>query len=203
MRRVFKEFDFLEVVDSTSAYLRRYVDTGVERAARAAEQTAGRGRQGRPWFSPPGEGLYVSYLLFPNWDPAEAASLNEVAALAVVESVRQLSEPGDHRLGVKLPNDVLIDGRKVAGILVELSTLPKCIHWAIIGIGVNLLQKSFPENTEFHVPPTSLFMEGMGEFQPSEFCELLTENLERLYLKVDREGTRSVQELFREALLET
>lgn len=201
MHSVFQEFEFLEIVDSTNAYLRRYVDSGVARVVRAGEQTGGKGRQDRLWFSPPNEGLYVSYLLFPQWDPAEAAILNEVASLAVIESIGQLADPTGTQIRLKLPNDVLVNGRKVCGILVELSTLPGSIRWAIIGVGVNLLQRSFPDDLEFRVPPSSLCLEGLGEIQPSLFCEVLTVNLERLYREVDSGDRLSVREKFSKAAL--
>jgi BirA family transcriptional regulator, biotin operon repressor / biotin---[acetyl-CoA-carboxylase] ligase len=96
----------------------------------AAEQTAGHGRQGRSWSAPAGEGLLMSLVLH-DWPEL----LPLVAAVAVAETV---GEPAQ----IKWPNDVLLDGRKVAGILVEVRPQE---GWAVLGIGVNVAVRAFPE----------------------------------------------------------
>lgn len=175
---IFTESEYLESVDSTNEYLKRYVAGGQERLVVASAQTAGKGRHGRSWHSPPG-GLYVSYLLFPEWYADQAPVLNQVASLSVVSSISEVGI-GRERIRVKPPNDVLIDGRKVSGILVELGSLQARIQWAIVGIGVNLLQKEFPESG-FRLPPTSLRMEGVEVPSVRGFGETLTSRFERFF----------------------
>ena len=130
-----------ESVDSTNLYLRRLSQSAADgTAVVAASQTAGRGRSGRGFLSPEG-GLYLSVLLRPEVEPERLPTLTPVAAVAVcraVEAVCCLS------CGVKWPNDVLLDGKKICGILVEsvLGTERPCV---IVGIGVNANTPSFPE----------------------------------------------------------
>jgi BirA family biotin operon repressor/biotin-[acetyl-CoA-carboxylase] ligase len=98
------------------------------------QQTAGKGRRGRAWVSPSGVNLYFSAILRPELPPQRASELTLVAAVALAETLRE--EDADAR--IKWPNDVQIDGRKVAGILTELSADPDQVHFVVLGVGVNL-----------------------------------------------------------------
>ncbi len=130
----------------------------------ADEQTKGRGRRGRPWISPPGN-LYVSLLLYPHSSPAKAAQLGFLAALALVEALA--FEP-ESAVSCKWPNDVLLRGRKVAGILIESEMgEEKTLAYLVLGLGVNLV--SFPAGTDF--PATSLLAEGGGNASPAVILE--------------------------------
>jgi BirA family biotin operon repressor/biotin-[acetyl-CoA-carboxylase] ligase len=102
----------------------------------AATQTAGRGRRGRPWSSPRGN-LYLSVVLRTAVAPARAGQLGFVAAIAVAEACAAVL-PGECQVRVKWPNDVLIDGRKVAGILLESETAGAALAWVVVGIGANV-----------------------------------------------------------------
>ncbi|EPX61930.1 Biotin-protein ligase [Cystobacter fuscus DSM 2262] len=104
------------------------------------QQTAGKGRRGRVWTSPPGVNLYFSAILRPELPPQRASELTLVAAVALAETLRE--QDADAR--IKWPNDVQIDGRKVAGILTELSADPDQVHFVVLGVGVNL--NSGPED---------------------------------------------------------
>jgi BirA family biotin operon repressor/biotin-[acetyl-CoA-carboxylase] ligase len=102
----------------------------------SGEQTKGRGRSGRDWASPPGN-LYLSLLLRPHESAAVAAQHSFVAALSVHDFIAPLLR--QHDLKLKWPNDVLVDGRKVCGILLESATAPDGgLAWLIIGIGINV-----------------------------------------------------------------
>ncbi|WNG16478.1 biotin--[acetyl-CoA-carboxylase] ligase [Cystobacter fuscus] len=104
------------------------------------QQTAGKGRRGRVWTSPPGVNLYFSAILRPELPPQRASELTLVAAVALAETLRE--QDADAR--IKWPNDVQIDGRKVAGILTELSADPDQVNFVVLGVGVNL--NSGPED---------------------------------------------------------
>jgi len=130
----------------------------------AGEQTAGRGRRGRQWASPPGN-LYMSLLWRPECAVAEAAQLGFVAALALAEAI-------DHaELRFKWPNDLLLGGKKIAGILLECET---GAGFVVIGMGVNLA--SFPGGTE--TPATSLAAEGIDR-TPEALLERFAEGFAR------------------------
>lgn len=121
----------------------------------AGTQKKGRGRKGRTWFSPPGTGLYASLVLRPHLPPSEAFTFSLLSALAVADGIASV----DQRLrpAVKWPNDVLVNGRKVAGILIELSTEADLLDYVIVGFGINVNIDSFPPG--LRTEPTSLLLE--------------------------------------------
>ncbi len=147
----------LDEVDSTNAELRRRAAAGAEQGTLvwARRQSAGRGRRGRVWSSPPGN-LYCSLLLRPARPPAEVSRLCFVAALAVGEAISALL-PAAASVAHKWPNDVLVGGRKVAGILLESATVGGgIVDWVIVGVGVNVARH--PDDTSYAA--TSLAAEG-------------------------------------------
>jgi len=145
-------------------------------AVLARQQTAGRGRQGRSWSSPPGEGLYVSLVLRPDIKPADSPVITLAAAVAVAETLEQ-----DYRVSsdIKWPNDVLARGRKICGILVESAIEANKLLYAIMGVGVNLGQREFPE--ELKETATSLLIESGQLVTPDDFLKSLLERLEYWY----------------------
>jgi len=148
--------EFAEI-DSTNEEAKRQAAAGAPEGTLiwGRMQVQGRGRRGRPWISPPGN-LYLSLLLRPERSPATAAQLGFAAALAIGEAVLPLLPP-TVPLAYKWPNDVLVGGRKVSGILLESQAAGEGrLDWLVVGIGVNLV--SFPEGTEY--PATSLAAAG-------------------------------------------
>lgn len=129
-------------VDSTNTHLRGMVDAPEWTCVTADRQTAGRGRQDRQWHSAAGEGLYLSILLRPAAGTPELPLLSLTAAVAVAET---LGEAGVAGVDIKWPNDLLVDERKICGILIESvgygAAAPRRV---IVGIGVNLNQTDFP-----------------------------------------------------------
>ena len=123
------------------------------------EQTAGRGRRGRTWSSPPGN-LYASLILRPRCPLDQAAQLGFTAALAVGDTLRSICENRLDGLSYKWPNDVLLRGRKIAGILLEseLGSDGEIPLFVVVGVGINLA--SSPRDTEF--PATSIAEEELG-----------------------------------------
>lgn len=121
----------------------------------ADAQTAGRGRLGRKWHSPPGENLYVSFLLRHDLGPTTAPLLTLAAGLAVRDALAPLVPA--HTVAIKWPNDIYIDGRKVAGILAE-AQLAAGTTFAVLGIGVNVRAAAFP--AELAPRATSLALAG-------------------------------------------
>lgn len=111
----------------------------------ADQQTRGRGRYGRDWYSPPETGVYVSIILRPDIPPEKAPGLSLVAALALADAIKPIV--GD-RVRIKWPNDVLISGRKTAGILTELTSHQGKVDYVIVGVGINVNQEAadFPDN---------------------------------------------------------
>jgi BirA family transcriptional regulator, biotin operon repressor / biotin---[acetyl-CoA-carboxylase] ligase len=168
---MFATIDFLEEVGSTNDYLKQFIDEKEPKAAVARSQRAGKGQYGRSWHSPSDQGLYASYLVFPEWETEKAFFLNQITGLAVVSVVRRFSA-GRCFPTVKDPNDVLIGRRKVAGALTELGSQENRIQWAVAGVGVNLNHTGFPPDLE--PSATSLKLEAGVDVDRLEFFGALT-----------------------------
>jgi BirA family biotin operon repressor/biotin-[acetyl-CoA-carboxylase] ligase len=157
---------FVEI-DSTNEEARRLGEAGEAGPIwiTAEVQTAGRGRRGREWVSPSGNFMGTLFLR-PQVNPRKAAELSFVAALAVHDAVASLLPP-DLRPGLKLkwPNDLLHNGRKLAGILLESSGIAGAeLAWLAIGMGINLAQH--PDNVDY--PAISLAALGQSDVTPAD-----------------------------------
>lgn len=141
-------------------------------------QTAGRGRLGRQWCSPPGVNLYASVLVRPPVAPRHASQLTFLSAAAVARAV---AETGGLQATVKWPNDVLVGGRKLAGLLNELDAETERIHYLVLGIGVNLNMRAeqFPDDLRY--PATSVLLETGARVSRTDFARCLLRHLDRLY----------------------
>ncbi len=155
----------------------------------AEQQTAGKGRRGRSWVSPAGVNLYCSTVLRPDLPPQRAAEMTLTAAVALAETIREAGVDAS----IKWPNDVMVAGKKVAGILTELSAEPDRVHFVILGIGVNLnvKQKDLPD--ELRDIATSLF-EARGQPVPRAlFTAALLTRLEEWLDRHSDEGFAPVR----------
>ncbi len=132
-----------ERVDSTNAQARRLAEAEAPEytVVIAEEQTQGRGRLRRPWSSAPAQGLWFSLLLRPPLPPQEAAAVTLMAAVAIAQVLRAAG----FAAVIKWPNDVLIQGKKVCGILAEMCSHPDSVEWIALGMGININQETFPE----------------------------------------------------------
>lgn len=156
----------------------------------ALRQTAGRGRRGRGWDSPEGN-LYCSLILRPSRPAAEAAQLTFVTAVALGEAVGELL-PETADLRYKWPNDLLLGGRKVAGILLESAGAAKgAVDWLVIGVGLNVAR--FPEATDGY-PATSLQAAGAVPIGPAETLRCFLDRFARRYEGWQREGIGPVRD---------
>ncbi len=147
----------------------------------AEQQTAGRGQRGNRWESPARKGLCFSILLRPKIDINESMGLTACAAEAVADTIRKefSLEPT-----IKLPNDIRIDRRKVAGVLVEMRAQDKAQHLAIIGVGINVNQsrEDFPK--ELQSRAISLAMALDRQVDRQKFATALLRNLDRTYREI-------------------
>ena len=159
----------------------------------AERQTAGRGRRGRAWESPPGKNLYLSIVLRPELPPQRAAEITLVASVALCEVVREAGVEA----GIKWPNDLVAGGRKLAGILTEMAAEPDRVQWVVLGVGVNL--NTVPEDVpdDLREIATSVAIARGGPVPRALFTAAL---LARLELWLDRhaaEGFEPVRERWR------
>ena len=153
----------LAQVDSTNSYLRRRLseepDLQEYTVVTATDQTAGRGQPGHRWDATAGQNLTMTLLLHPGdlmEDGGTLFDLNILTALAVRQALQRELPPGPE-VKVKWPNDLLVDGRKICGILIENSFSSSRLEASVVGIGVNVLQEHFGEG--YPTPPTSIAAE--------------------------------------------
>lgn len=154
-----QEVYYFPETDSTNIRAKQLAESGAAHGTLVAadRQTAGRGRRGRGWESPSGCSIYMSILLRPKFLPAKAPMMTLVMAYSVAESLRAYTGLD---IQIKWPNDVVLNGKKLVGILTEMSTEIDYINHVVIGVGINVNMDSFSE--EIAKTATSLRME-MGK----------------------------------------
>jgi BirA family biotin operon repressor/biotin-[acetyl-CoA-carboxylase] ligase len=157
-------------IDSTNDYLKGLIEAPEFTCIVADEQTSGRGRQARVWYSTPGDGLYLSVLLCPQSPSSKIPLISLMAGIAVAEVLIQRGVKG---VDIKWPNDVLVNERKVCGILVEGTSTGLNTHRIVLGIGVNLNHQSFPP--QLSRSATSLRLETGEPVAVDEFRDQLLE----------------------------
>jgi BirA family biotin operon repressor/biotin-[acetyl-CoA-carboxylase] ligase len=172
-KRIFRNSE----IDSTNDEARRLIKKGWGEGTvvMADSQSKGRGKPGSGWFSPPAVGNYLSVILKPFINPSDLGSITLLGARAVVKAIEKQTQL---KAEIKPPNDVLLNKKKISGILVERDASGNLI----IGIGVNInnLAGSFP--AELADSATSLKIETGKNFDLSEFNDLLMAELDREYL---------------------
>lgn len=176
-----KPLHFFPTIDSTNIYAARLAREGASEgtAVIADEQTGGKGRLGRSWVSPPGVNLYLSLLLRPTVAASVAPQLNLLAAVAVAEAIIEVCRLTP---AIKWPNDVLIDGKKVCGILAEMQTEGKELRSVVLGIGVNINAPLSAFPPELHDKASSLLLAGGKAVDRAAFAAALLTHLEKLYV---------------------
>lgn len=136
---------YFDEIDSTNSEIKRQAEQGASEGtlAIAEYQSAGRGRRGRSWDSPAGSGIWMSFLIKPDIRPEHAPMITLLAAMACASAVRDVT--GLEAM-IKWPNDIVIGGRKITGILTEMSTEMETISYIVVGIGINANMTEFPED---------------------------------------------------------
>lgn len=153
----------------------------------AEEQTAGRGRLGRSWYSEKSSGIYASIILRPPLAPAAAPVLTLMAGVATQRAVNTVTGlPVD----IRWPNDLLLNGKKVCGILTEMSAELDRLHAVVLGIGLNVNHREMPP--ELKEIATSLRMEGRKPYSRAQILVALLKELERKYRSLLDEGSVAI-----------
>lgn len=148
-------------------------------------QTNGRGRLGRNWFSPAGKGIWMSLVLRPELPIRQMPQLTLLTGVAVCSAIRNVT---GLTAGLKWPNDILIEGRKICGILLEAATEDNQVRYCIAGIGidVNMSEQDYPE--ELRSIATSLKMEAGSSVSRSQLIGEVMNELEKRYIQYEQEG---------------
>jgi len=175
----------LDTVDSTNNYASRIAIFGAKEitVVRAKSQSCGKGRMGKAWVSAPDCGIYASFLLKPQNSLEEVYYLPLISALAAARLLKNIldlthkehkknREENQSEVKIKLPNDIIINGKKIAGILVEAKTTGKKLNFAIVGIGINVNS----QKQELPQTATSLLLETKQRYDTEEiFTKLIKE----------------------------
>ncbi len=188
-----KNIQYFKETESTNIIAREIANSVEEGTVVIAEsQTQGRGRLGRKWLSPEG-GIWLSIILKPRIQPLYASRITLLAGVAVAKTIRNFGLAAK----IKWPNDVLINGKKVCGILTEIEAEMDMIDYCVVGIGIdaNVDTESFPE--DFRESSTSLKKELGNSINRIEFVQKLLLEFEALYLKFQKDGFPSILEEWR------
>ena len=174
-----KTVHFARETDSTNLWIKRLAKEGAPEGtlALAEFQSAGRGRLGRSWEVPEGTSVMMSILLRPKFEPQYAPTLTLVMGMAVAKAVKNLG----FDVSIKWPNDVVVSHKKICGILTEMGVRDGKIDYAVIGVGINVNIREFPE--EMADKATSLYLESGREFDRSQLPGLVMEAFEEYYEK--------------------
>ena len=171
-------------VDSTNVTSKKLAQEGAPHGTLviAEEQDIGKGRLGRSWSSPRG-GLWLSMILRPKLPPQDAPKLTLLTAVAVAETLRALE---NMQVSIKWPNDILLRGKKVCGILTELSAEMDAINYVVIGIGLNINNSDFSE--ELREGATSVSIEKGDYFDRLHILTELLKSFESTYIMAENHG---------------
>lgn len=173
-----QEIYYYDVTDSTNIRAKELAEEGHPGGTLvvADRQEAGRGRRGRSWDSPSGTGIFMTLLLKPEMNPNHASMLTLVAAMAVARAISKCA--GTEAL-IKWPNDIVIGGKKICGILTEMSAQFDFINHIVIGIGINVHNEHFPE--EIAETAGSILLQTGKRIRRAELIEQILEQFEHYY----------------------
>ena len=172
------ELYYYDSIDSTNTKAKELAEEGHPSGTLvvADRQTAGKGRRGRSWESPTGIGIFMTLMLKPEINPNNASMLTLVAAMATTRAIRRVT--GVPAM-IKWPNDIVMNGKKVCGILTEMSAQFDYINHIVIGIGINVHNEEFPE--EIKETASSLFLESGQHIHRASLIEAFLEEFEDVY----------------------
>ena len=190
-----REVLYFDAIDSTNAEAKRRAAEGAPEGTVlvAEEQGKGRGRLERPFFTPREKGIWFSVILRPRFLPQEAPKCTLMAAVAVAMAMERFGL----RAGIKWPNDIMHDGKKLVGILTEMSAEIDCINYVVIGTGINVnfTPEDFPE--ELRSVATSLAIMKGEKLPRAEFLRSVLEAMEELYLIASERGFAPIMEMWK------
>ncbi|HKJ04148.1 MAG TPA: biotin--[acetyl-CoA-carboxylase] ligase [Geopsychrobacteraceae bacterium] len=177
----------LENTGSTNQDLRHMAEQGAAEGTVlvADRQSAGRGRLGRRWESPAGVNLYCSLLLRPQIPPQQVPQLTFLTAVAAAEALIELYQLP---VRVKWPNDLLVEGKKIAGMLNEMSAESEQVHFVLLGLGINLNMTAEQFPADLRYPATSVMLERGATVERLDFVRFLLQRVDDLYRIYLEEG---------------
>ncbi len=194
-----KTVSWFDVTDSTNEEVKRLAEKGASHGTLvvADSQTAGKGRLGRSFVSPKGQGIWMSLLIKDQIEPAKASMLTLVMGLAVAKAIQEEAGVAPQ---IKWPNDVILSGKKVCGILTEMSLLGEQINYLVVGVGVNVGNCNFPE--ELQSVATSILLESGKVINRKSLLEKILQIFEDYYRVFMKSQTLSeLKDLYNQYLI--
>jgi len=192
-----KDIVCLKETDATNLRAKELAGSGAPEGTVviAETQTMGRGRKGRTWFSPYREGIYVSIIVRPEISPSAAPRMTLMAAVAVAEALDSLVQL---KVKIKWPNDILVNDRKLAGILTEMSMEMDEVEYMVVGLGlnVNTPARSFPE--EIGGNATSILIETGERFSRVDLIQAYLKCYDNYYEILKRNGFAPIMKRWKE-----
>ena len=186
-------------IDSTNNRAKEAGDNGSAHGTLfvADMQVAGKGRRGRVWKSPSGSSIYMTILLYPDIPPVKAPQLTLLMAIAVAEGIQEVT---GLETKIKWPNDIVVNGRKICGILTEMSTEIDYINHVVIGAGINVNQDTFSDDIK--ATASSLKLELGKSVKRSELIAAVMKSFEKCYeIFIETEDLSGLQELYNSMLV--
>lgn len=195
-RVVGKEIVYRDTIDSTNALAFELAAAGCNEGlcVIAETQSSGRGRRRREWRSPHARNIYASCVLRPALHPTEVAPLTFISCLAAFDAVTAVGLTPT----LKWPNDVLVNGKKICGTLIELSAEPEVVRFAVVGVGLNVNMEESDMDGEIREKATSLFLETKKRFERTSVCGMLMGGVEKYYEMLKARGTDEICRLWEE-----
>ncbi|MFP7493809.1 biotin--[acetyl-CoA-carboxylase] ligase [Terribacillus saccharophilus] len=183
---------FEEELDSTQALAKTLADQGAVHGTVviADQQTNGKGTKGRSWHSPSGTGIWMSLIIRPEFGPREAAQLTLAAAVAIARVFRKL----EINANIKWPNDIYLNGKKLAGILTEMQAEQDYIQHIVLGIGININQAASEVAPDIRNKATSLHIETGKVWKRQELIHLIWKELEEVYALYTQSGFHVIRD---------
>lgn len=194
-----RQVDYTEETDSTNNQIRKLAENGAVHGTLAVAdmQRTGKGRRGRTWESPKGKNIYMSILLRPDIEPSKAPQLTLVMAMSVAQA---LIQDAHIDVQIKWPNDIVLNQKKICGILTEMNTEIDYINHVVIGVGINVNDSHIPE--ELKDKATSLLIEEKQEFKRSTLIAHVMNHFEENYERfLESKDLSFMQEAYNQILV--
>lgn len=181
-----KNFFYFDSIDSTNMKAKKLAEKGEPHGTVVVseEQTIGRGRLGRDWISPKYKGIWLSIILRPETDPTNVPKITQIAAAAVITALNELKID----VYVKWPNDIIINHKKVCGILTEMSGELNRVNYVIVGIGINVNLDKDDFNNEILNKASSLKIETGSPVDRKLLLGTLINKFEKLYVEFEKDA---------------
>lgn len=179
-----QNLEYYEEIDSTNIRAKAWAREGAKEGSIviADYQNMGKGRLGRVWLSPKGTGIWMSLILRPKLLPREISQITLVAGLSMCQATQAIT---GLEAKIKWPNDIVVNKKKVCGILTEMRVVENKIDYVVVGIGVNVNNQTFDETIPY---ATSLAIEGKNTYQRELIIKRFAEIFERQYELYNEDG---------------